>query len=222
MKSIKKYFVHLCFLTFAFICLTIASGHFSLQGSPIMGNAIIGSSKMNGLFNQRSSIWFYLIVLSLFIGWTLGGKIGFVSNVLCYIGGYILAIINQYLNEPLTNLLANLGVENDSYIQIGASLIVLVLFLCLLKLIDKVLKLLVKMFFLQSVNNFLGSVLGIIEVCVGIGAFYWFIELYQSKKAFGLTVQDLPFFSVFKQIAENALGSAYLDWIKDFIDSLPS
>lgn len=226
MKSIKKYFVHFCFLSFAMLGLTIISGYVASLTDTTAGNTLLSLGKTGGLFGQKSSLWFYLIVLSLFIGWTLGGKVGFVSNVLCYLGGYVLAFINQYLNEPLMALLANLGFKNDSYITIGASLIILVLFLALLALIDKLLKIIVKMLVpLKYADRFLGSVLGLVEVCVGIGCLYHFVEIYGVKKGFGMTVEDLqalPFFEIFKQIAENVTGSAYLDWVKDFVDSLPN
>ena len=222
MKSIKKYLIHLCFSAFTFICLSLVGSYNAVQASTMgeHGGLLLGQSE--GIFDQKSAIWFYLIVLCLFIGWTLGRKIGFITNLLCYIGGYVLAVINAYLNEPIMNLLVNLGFESDSYIRVGASLIILVMFLALLKLIDKLIKVVVKMLFLKPIDNFLGAVLGVIEACVAVGAFYCFMEIYEAKKAFGIDVNHLPFFEAFKQLTESVLGSSYLDWVKDFVDHLPS
>jgi len=222
MKSIKKYLIHLSFLAFTFIGLTLLASYNAAQASPMAENGVLLLGKSEGMFNQKSAIWFYIIVLCLFIGWTLGSKIGFITNLLCYIGGYVLAVISEYLNEPIINLLVNLGFESDSYIRIGTSLIILIMFLAILKLIDKLLKIIVKMLFLRAVDNFLGAILGVIEACVAIGAFYCFMEIYEAKKAFGIDVNQLPFFEVFKQLSESILGSSYLDWVKDFVDSLPS
>lgn len=221
MKSIKKYLVYLSFLAFTFICLTLVANYSTAQANSAKGGMLL-LGKSDGLFNQKSALWFYLIVLCLFIGWTLGSKIGFITNLLCYIGGYVLAVISEYLNEPIINLLVNLGFESDSYIRIGTSLIILIFFLVILKLIEKLLKIVVKMLFLKSVDNFLGAVLGVIEACVAIGAFYCFMEIYEKKKALGIDVNHLPFFEVFKTLSESVLGSSYLDWVRDFVDSLPS
>ena len=222
MKSIKKYLIHPWFLAFTFLCLSLIGGYNAVQASPMGEKDVLLLGQSDGMFNQKSAIWFYLIVLCLFIGWTLGRKIGFITNLLCYIGGYVLAVINEYLNEPIMNLLVNLGFESDSYIRVGTSLIILVMFLALLKLIDKLIKIVVKMLFLKAIDNFLGAVLGVIEACVAVGAFYCFMEIYEAKKAFGIDVNHLPFFEAFKQLTESVLGSSYLDWVKDFIDSLPS
>lgn len=222
MKSIKKHLIYLWLLAFTFICLTLAGSYNAVYASQMeeKGSFLLGQSE--GTSDHKSAILFYIIVLCLFIGWTLGRKIGLITNVLCFLGAYVLEFINEYLNEPIMSLLVTLGFESDSYIRIGASLAILVIFLALLKLIDKLLKVVVKMLFLKPIDNFLGAVLGVIEACIAVGAFYCFMEIYEAKKAFGIHVNHFPFFEAFKELTEIVLGSSYLDWVKDIVDHLPS
>ena len=174
--------------------------------------------KLSDVFNNydTSSLWYTVVFLMLFLGFSTGYRMGAIWQIILFIGALLFPFLISYVKLPISYFLGKVGIsKEDSWISLIVMVLILSVFFYLLTLAKKVCRGIFRLFLLRPFDSLLGGVIGIIFTIAELGCLLIFL-----KAAGLLTSEDLLFYKEMCFFTEKIHRVAWIDSIKALGDSL--
>ena len=123
----------------------------------------------------------YLLILILLVGGYLGSQLGLLGSLFVYVVSFFLEYAKQNFRDPLISFFKNIGIQDTSYLNFSAAILLIAVFLALFMAINKIVNLVLSITLLKSFNQWLGAVLGVLQAIMMVSVL------------FGSLAEELPF-----------------------------
>ncbi|MGB0356872.1 MAG: CvpA family protein [Cytophagales bacterium] len=162
---------------------------------------------------HKKSIWGYLILLLLFLGYLIGYRMGLVAEIIALAGIFVFVPMVEYVKTPVENFAKNqLGSEDLSlWISLTISFCILSIFSFVQLMLHKALSFMLKVMLLSPFNKLIGGLVGIITTSLILGVIIILLE------EIGIQIpNDVMLGRELRFFAEKVLGrEAIISWLQE-------